>query len=83
LGTYFAPKSIENLRDIISFEKIKEKLRQKTKLPLVLVTAYEHHSNEITWRNQLCDVIEVSLNDSGLMDYIKLDQMIRKFSQYY
>ena len=33
--------------------------------PVVFVGPYEHHSNEVTWREGLCTVVEVCLDDDG------------------
>ena len=33
--------------------------------PVVFVGPYEHHSNEITWREGLCTVVEVGLDEHG------------------
>ncbi|MGB3544820.1 aminotransferase class V-fold PLP-dependent enzyme, partial [Rubrivirga sp.] len=33
--------------------------------PVVFVGPYEHHSNEVTWREGLCTVVEVCLDDHG------------------
>lgn len=50
LGTYIPPKTLDNFKNIITKNELKDKMREKKELPLVLLTAYEHHSNEITWR---------------------------------
>lgn len=56
---------------------MKKSLREKKQLPLVLITSYEHHSNEITWRNQLCDVKVVPLNEVGFLDLTELENLIQ------
>ena len=33
--------------------------------PVVFVGPYEHHSNEVTWREGLCTVVEVDLDSEG------------------
>ena len=33
--------------------------------PVVFVGPYEHHSNEVTWREGLCEVVEVCLDADG------------------
>jgi len=33
--------------------------------PVVFVGPYEHHSNEVTWREGLCTVVEVALDERG------------------
>lgn len=46
------------------------------KKPVVFVGPYEHHSNEIMWRQTLADVYEVPLNSNGLLDLIELEKMV-------
>lgn len=41
--------------------------------PVVFVGPYEHHSNEVTWREGLCDVVEVELCPSGRLDLDDLE----------
>lgn len=36
--------------------------------PVVFVGPYEHHSNEISWRQNLATVVEVDLDDEGCID---------------
>ena len=35
---------------------------------MVFIGAYEHHSNELPWRESLADVVAIPLNDSGQID---------------
>jgi selenocysteine lyase/cysteine desulfurase len=44
----------------------------KKQQPVVFVSAYEHHSNEVTWRESLCEVVEIGLTDEGLFDLDEL-----------
>ncbi len=45
--------------------------------PVVFVGPYEHHSNEVTWREGLCTVVEVGLDARG---QICLDELERHLS---
>lgn len=67
----------------MTLEGIKSSLRNENNLPLILITSYEHHSNEITWRNQICDVLVVPLNDSGFLDIEALEKMLVENKQKY
>ena len=40
-----------------------ERVRQRG--PVVFVGPYEHHSNEVTWREGLCTVVEIPLDGGG------------------
>ncbi len=42
--------------------------------PVVFVGPYEHHSNEVTWREGLCTVVEIGLDDHG---QVCLDDLAR------
>src|SRR5512142_3372169 len=45
--------------------------------PVVFVGPYEHHSNEVTWRQGLATVVEVNLADDGGVDLAHLEQLLR------
>ena len=44
--------------------------------PVVFVGPYEHHSNEVTWREGVCDVVEVDLAADGGLDLGHLDRLL-------
>lgn len=44
--------------------------------PIVFVGPYEHHSNEIMWRQGLCDVVEIPMNDHGELDLKALEESL-------
>ena len=88
LGTYIPPKTKELLKDLcnekdfkMDFDQMKEELRKQRALPTVIVSPYEHHSNEITWRKQFCDVVEVPFRLDGFMDLVALENMLQEYSQ--
>ncbi len=45
--------------------------------PVVFVGPYEHHSNEVTWREGLATVVEVQLAEDGGIDLAHLDQLLQ------
>lgn len=62
--------SAQKMTNQLNFlENMKSSMRINNQLPLVVISPYEHHSNEITWRMQLCDIEKVNFDDEGLMDY--------------
>ncbi|MGJ8662053.1 MAG: aminotransferase class V-fold PLP-dependent enzyme [Marinicella sp.] len=68
LGTYLPPATraqIEHSADC-DLDKI------KTQSPVIFVGPYEHHSNEISWRDGLCEVVELDLDEDG---HANLDQL--------
>lgn len=46
--------------------------------PIVFVGPYEHHSNELTWRNGLATVVEVRLAPDGSIDLNHLETLLRE-----
>ncbi|WP_291951712.1 aminotransferase class V-fold PLP-dependent enzyme [Campylobacter sp.] len=66
LGLYIPPKIKE-----IYFQNI-----DKTTLPLVIIGPYEHHSNELSFREALCECIRIPLNPNGEIDFIFLKKIL-------
>jgi len=50
----------------------------KQDLPLVIVGPYEHHSNEISYREALCEVKRVGLTKDGLVDLQQLENILKQ-----
>ena len=48
--------------------------------PVVFVGPYEHHSNELPWRESIADLVEIPLNRAGKMD---LDYLDAKLAEYH
>jgi selenocysteine lyase/cysteine desulfurase len=44
--------------------------------PLVFVGPYEHHSNEVSWRECFAEVVEIDLDPEGLLDLADLEQKV-------
>ncbi|MCP4289163.1 MAG: aminotransferase class V-fold PLP-dependent enzyme [Gammaproteobacteria bacterium] len=44
--------------------------------PVVFVGPYEHHSNEISWRESMASVVEVRMDADGAIDLIHLEQLL-------
>jgi selenocysteine lyase/cysteine desulfurase len=45
--------------------------------PIVLVSPFEHHSNELPWLESVAEVVEVGLDASGRMDLADLERKAR------
>ena len=45
-------------------------------VPLVLVGPYEHHSNEVSFREALCEVIRIPLDDQEQIDFRALQMVL-------
>jgi selenocysteine lyase/cysteine desulfurase len=42
--------------------------------PVVFVGPYEHHSNELSWREGAADVVQIGLNEAGEIDLLHLQR---------
>lgn len=67
MGIYIPPKT-KALFDSLPLDKF----------PNVFVGAYEHHSNEISYREGLCHLKRISLNEEGLLDIQELEDELAK-----
>lgn len=48
--------------------------------PVVFIGPYEHHSNEIPWRESIADVVVIPLTNAGTLDVINLDTKLKEYS---
>lgn len=49
----------------------------KQSLPLVVIGPYEHHSNELSFREGLCECVRIRLDKEGLIDYEYLKSILK------
>lgn len=56
-------------------ERMKQVIEQRQ--PVVFVGPYEHHSNEVTWRQGLATVVEVGLTPGGDIDLAHLETLLQ------
>jgi len=82
IGVALPPATRRNLtgmmRDLLGEEaetRFAEYLKQHQ--PVVFVGPYEHHSNEISWRENLATVVEVNLDDEGATDLDHLETLLQ------
>jgi selenocysteine lyase/cysteine desulfurase len=47
--------------------------------PIVFIGPYEHHSNEIPWRESIADVVEINEDERGLVDLAHLTRELERF----
>jgi selenocysteine lyase/cysteine desulfurase len=67
----------EGLRQFLGDERFEAFRRfQQSHQPVVFVGPYEHHSNEVTWRQGLATVVEVNLAEDGSLDLVHLEQLL-------
>jgi selenocysteine lyase/cysteine desulfurase len=46
--------------------------------PVVFVGPYEHHSNEVSWRECFAEVVEIDLDADGLLDLADLERKVSR-----
>lgn len=68
LGLYIPPATIKRFNITVA----------KKKLPLIIVGPYEHHSNEVSYREALCEIQRIRLNEEGLIDLKQLKEVLQE-----
>ncbi|NNJ65930.1 MAG: aminotransferase class V-fold PLP-dependent enzyme, partial [Xanthomonadales bacterium] len=83
VGVALPPATRRNLtlmlQDLLGDEadaRFAEHLRRHQ--PVVFVGPYEHHSNEISWRENLATVVEVNLDHEGGIDLAHLEELLQE-----
>lgn len=81
IGVALAPATRKNIDEALhqlhadaDSESLRELLRDIQ--PVVFLGPYEHHSNEISWRQSLATTIEVRLDASGNIDLTHLEELL-------
>ena len=86
LGVYWPPATRERVGEVLKscLERNPEGVECNQDLhnfmhknkPIVFVGPYEHHSNEIMWRQTLCEIVEVPLDEGSELDLKALEAMV-------
>lgn len=82
LGVALPPVTRKNICDMLSASDSKvcckdiEDVFAKSQ-PVVFIGPYEHHSNEISWRESLATTIEVRMDASGNIDLAHLETLLQ------
>jgi len=50
----------------------------KENMPLVIVGPYEHHSNEVSYREAFCEIKRVTLKNDGLINLEELEDILKQ-----
>jgi selenocysteine lyase/cysteine desulfurase len=80
IGVALSPATRQNIDNIVNDSAIDSELFQEAlrdKQPVVFVGPYEHHSNEISWRQSLAQTVEVQLCSDGRIDLQHLEELLR------
>ncbi len=79
-GSTAAIKRLQDILGLVVPEKLRERVISMlgpTERPIVFVGPYEHHSNEVSWRETIAEVIELPLNAQGALDLAALRAALR------
>jgi selenocysteine lyase/cysteine desulfurase len=67
----------DELKEFLGADRFEEfRAFQQSHQPVVFVGPYEHHSNEVTWRQGLATVVEVNLDSDGGIDLAHLESLL-------
>jgi len=67
LGEFMGPERLPEFHTLLAERR-----------PVVFIGPYEHHSNEVTWRQGIATVVEVSLDDDGGIDLVQLEELLQR-----
>ncbi len=82
IGVALPPATRKNICDILAEADSRvscggvEALLAKSQ-PVVFIGPYEHHSNEISWRESLATTVEVRMDASGNIDMQHLEELLQ------
>jgi len=80
-GASGAIKKFQELLGIYIPPKTKQRYHvEVSTVPLVIVGPFEHHSNEVSFREALCELIRIPLSDEGATDLKILEQVLKENS---
>lgn len=83
LGLYMAPATKKLILDIANQENSCDKINEilsgelKGKSPVVFIGPYEHHSNILSWRERMAEIVNIKLNDQGYLDVEDLEKKLK------
>jgi selenocysteine lyase/cysteine desulfurase len=69
----------DELRQFLGHQRCEDfRAFQQSHQPVVFVGPYEHHSNEVTWRQGLATVVEANLAPDGSVDLAHLESLLQE-----
>lgn len=80
-GSSAAIKKFQELMGIYAPPRVRANFLsqiQPKNLPLVIISPYEHHSNELSFREGLCECVRVPLNAGGEIDFDFLQGLLER-----
>ena len=77
LGIYIPPVTLERINKLHNITKEKEKQILEKKGPVVFIGPYEHHSNELMWRESFVEIVVIKLDTNGMIDLKNLVENLK------
>ena len=82
LGVFEAPATRaanhERIVEILGeAEAARVEQEMRARAPVVFVGPYEHHSNELTWRESRAEIVRIGLDEAGGIDFGQLERALR------
>jgi selenocysteine lyase/cysteine desulfurase len=77
LGVALPPATRHLLVRLLGVDEVEALAALRERQPVVFVGPYEHHSNEVTWREGLATVVEVDLTPEGGLDLAHLEALLQ------
>jgi selenocysteine lyase/cysteine desulfurase len=83
LGLYIPPVAKDMFHKLLQQHLEEEQLSELesyllSRRPVVFVGPYEHHSNEVSWRECFAEVVEIELDREGLVDLEDLEDKLSR-----
>ena len=80
IGVALAPATRRNINELVESSDVDMEAFGNAVAalqPIVFVGPYEHHSNEISWRQALAETVEVQLDPAGNIDLAHLETLLQ------
>jgi len=71
IGVTLPPATRRNLGDMLDDSRLRETQ------PVVFIGPYEHHSNELSWRQSLATTVQVRMDSTGHVDLTHLEELLQ------
>lgn len=68
----YLKKLDKNSKEVHVINNFEENFNEKR--PVVFISSYEHHSNELQWREGFSEVVKIDINKDGLFDIESLEK---------
>ncbi len=79
LGIYLPPATKDRLQKAMEAAKGSEKdlvAKVWSQRPVIFISPYEHHTNELMWRESFAETVVVGLDEKGLLDLKDLESKL-------